>query len=467
VRISKKILQRSGIEVKGKWNEDLPPVTIDTRMLSQGGVFWALTGGKSDGHDFVEEAFDKGAAIAAVSKDWADAWAHSFESNTFFVMEDTLLGLQELASEVRDTLGAKVVAVTGSMGKTTTREQIVAGLSTLGKAAGSPGNYNNHIGVPLTILNTDGDEKHLVIEMGANHEEEISLLCEIAKPDTGIIINIAEAHLDGFQGIDGVQRAKGELFDYLSEEGLAVVNLDDERVIQTALDNNYKVGFTLGELPENWYGSIYSGQIVDVDDWCRPTLAVEGMVIKMRLPGRHYASGAMAAYAIAIEAGGEPDAVIKAIEAVEPMEGRGKIVELSEDVEILDESYNANISSIINALESLVRRPGKKIAVLGDVEELGEYSEEEHRRLGSIFLLEEIDRIFFVGQRMAFAAEEAELSGHPGIEQLNADEFERLIQSLHEVIEPGTSILIKGSRTMKLEQVVAQLKQSYVNKGHV
>ncbi len=452
-------LTRAEIELRGPWDGELPPVSIDTRTVEEGGLFWALPGSHTDGHLFVREAFQRGAKIAAVSREWANTHAEETKGRTLFVMENTLVGLLHLAAEVRATLGAVVVGLTGSNGKTTTREMLAAALATAGETARNPGNYNNHIGVPLTLLNLGGSERFLVIEMGANHVGEIAGLCAVVRPGIGLITNIAEAHLGEFGGIEKVQRAKKELFDFLEEEGgLAVVNLEDERVVQAAGSVRRKVGYTLGAVPAGWKHAVYSGEIVGSGPWGRPVLAVEGMRVTLSLPGLHWAPAALGAFAAAVEAGAEADRALEAVAAVEALPGRGRLLDLPGDVQLLDDSYNANVPSIGAALEALARHEGPRVAILGDVLELGEYEEEEHRRLGRLEVLADVDRIWFIGRRMNWAAEEAEFLGHSGVERVAADEVDALAGRIAETLPRGAGILVKGSRAMGLERVVEGLR---------
>jgi len=455
--ISKEILERAGIEVVGEWDEWLPQVVIDTRLISGGECFWGLPGATSHGQDFVSSAIGKGAKIVAVEKKYGLTHTADLKGSVVFQMEDTLKGLQDLAREVRGSIGARVIAITGSNGKTTTRQLIAAGLESLGKISQSFGNFNNHIGVPLTILNAEGDEDFLVVEMGANHLGEIASLCEIAHPEVGVITNIGDAHVGEFGGYDAIEQAKGELFDYLGDSGLAVVNLDDERILCQSAKVEERVGYTLSEIPESWTKSVYLGGVVDKDAWSRLTLNIEGEKIKLALPGAHWGLSAMAAYAVACEHGADPKAVLKKIAEIVPMDGRGSVHDLGNGIELLDETYNANFASIESSLQTLANRSGFKVAVLGDVFELGDYEEDEHRRIGRIGELDDIDLVYFVGSRMAFAAEEAQLLGHDGIIHLFKEDVEGLADQLQEELEPGAGIIIKGSRLMGLEKVVNSL----------
>lgn len=455
--ISEQILARAGIEVLGEWDEFLPRVSIHSHD-SVGGLFWALPGASGHGETYVQDAFGRGAKMVAVTSRYAQAHGAELSGHTILVMEETLSGLQKLATEVRRSIGSKVIALTGSNGKTTTRELLAAALSTSGKTASGQGNYNNHIGVPITLLNMEGNEEYAVVEMGANHPGEIARLCEIAHPEAGLITNIGDAHLGEFGGPDALQRAKGELFRFLETvDGLAVVNLDDDRVTAEAHDVKTAVGYTLGEVPGGWRKTVYQGRIVEQDIWSRTTLEVEGMRVKLQLPGRHWASSALAAYTAAVEMGAEFSQAFEALGTVKPLSGRGIVYDLGNDVELLDDSYNANGASIRVALETLAERPGKKIAVFGDMLELGEYEETEHRKVGALKKLAAIDVLFFVGERMKWAAEEARAAGHGNVEVVAGTEIDALAEQVEKNLEPGTGIVVKGSRKTGLDAVVRKL----------
>ncbi len=455
--ISNDILERAGIKCLGNWDEFIGHSTIDARTVKDDGIFWALTTGQNDGHDYVDQALENGAAIVAVEKWWADKNADSYSARVFFVMDDTLLGMQKLATEVRRSIGATVIGITGSNGKTTTRQMVAAGLETIGKTSQSWGNFNNHIGVPLTILNAEGDEQFLVVEIGANHTGEIAELCGIAFPEIGLITNIGDAHIGEFGSYEALAEAKGELFDNLAENGQAIVNLDDHNIVIQAEKIKDKTGYTLKDIPEEWRGIIYAGSIKSQDSWSRTTIEVDGLEMKLGLPGLHWTSAALGAYAVANEMGADPVDVVEAIGKIKPIDGRGEIIELGDEVELLDESYNANVIAIEACLMTLSKRQGKKIAILGDILELGEFEEEEHGRIGRIPELNEIDEIYFVGPRMGYAADEAEYLGHPGVFRVSDEEFKTLAQDICDSAIQGTGIVVKGSRLIGLDKIVNQI----------
>lgn len=456
--ISRQILERAGIELVGEWDEWLPPVTIDSRSVVEGGAFWALTTGQRDGHEFVGSALEAGAKIVAVNREYAAVHPDGIEDRVLFVMDDTLEGLQNLAKEVRRSVGAETFALTGSNGKTTTRELVAAALSTADKTVRSPHNFNNHIGVPLTILNLEGDERFLVLEMGANHPGEIAALCQIGHPEAGLITNIGDAHVGEFGGPEALQAAKGELFGFLREhDGLAIVNLDDDKVVQVSSQVNRRVGYSLRGVPDGWTDTVYLGRLAEMDAWSRATLEVEGLRVQLQLPGRHWALAALGAFATAVELGADAEPALEALGKVRPLEGRGRILDLGDGVELLDDSYNANTAAVEAALNTLLGREGMKIAVLGDILELGEYEVEEHQRVGRLEQLDAMDLVFFVGERMAVAADEAEAMGHTGVTWVPDDEVGGLAERLQEQIEPGAGLVVKGSRLVGLEKVVQEL----------
>jgi UDP-N-acetylmuramoyl-tripeptide--D-alanyl-D-alanine ligase len=459
--ISPDMLERAGITVVGEWDEWLPPVKIDSRLIEKGDLFWTLQGERSDGGDFVPAAFASGAKIAAVSEDWATQNAGSLPENTvLFTMQDTLSGLQRLALEVRRSIGAHTIAITGSNGKSTTKEMIAAALATIGKTTATRGNFNNHIGLPLTILNATGEEEYLVLEMGANHVGEIDFLCRIAHPEYGMVTNIGDAHVGEFGGFEMVQKAKGELFEFIKEEGLAIVNLDDDRVVEIATNVKRKSGYTMGlsRIPEDWTHPIYFGEIVGQDEWSRCTIRIEGEEVKLQLIGAHWAMAALGAAAIAMEMGGDASLIVPSLAGVEALPGRGHVVELGDGAELLDDSYNANVASIEAALQTLARREGLKIAVLGDVMELGEFEEDEHRRIGRIPELEEMDHLVFVGERMSWAAEETSLLGHPSVRSFVEADPSEIAEYVASLMVADAGVLVKGSRKVGLERVVEAVR---------
>ncbi len=460
--ISPEMLERAGIKVEGKWDEWLPAVRIDSRLIEKGDLFWALKGENVDGNDFVPRAFESGAQIAAVSEDWATQNAGNLpEKTVLFTMPDTLVGMQRLAMEVRRSIGASTIALTGSNGKSMTKELLAASLSAIGVTTATRGNLNNHLGLPLTILNATGDEAFLVLEMGANHVGEIDLLCQIAHPEIGLITNIGDAHVGEFGGFEALQKAKGELFESIKDDGLAIVNLDDDRVVELATNVKRKSGYTLGlrHIPSDWTNPIYFGEIISQDEWSRVTMNIEGEQVKLQLVGAHWARAALAAVAVAMESGGDADAVVPALATVEALPGRGNIIELGEGVQLLNDSYNANVASIEAALLTLSRREGKKIAVIGDVMELGEFEEDEHRRIGRIPEMEQMDHLVFVGERMSWAAEETSFLGHPSVRSFIEADMVEIAEYVNTLLEPGAGVLVKGSRKVGLERVVDAIRK--------
>ncbi|MBZ0264717.1 UDP-N-acetylmuramoyl-tripeptide--D-alanyl-D-alanine ligase [bacterium] len=456
--LTQEMLREANIEVWGGFNGKLPPVSIDTRSMKVGDLFWALRGEKFDAHEFIKKAFAHGASMAAVDRKWSEQLRGIPPPQTLLVMDDTLKGMQVLAKVVRKNIGSTVCAITGSYAKTTTRELVAKGLATSGKVMRSPKNYNNEIGLPYTLLNLDGDEKYVVLEMGANHAGEISKLCEIGDPHFGMVTTIAHVHLEGFHSIEGVQKAKGEMYQHLLKDGFALVNLDDERVVEASGKNSRKAGYTMQGIPDDWQHSIYHGHLVGLDAWSRASLNVEGMTVKLQLPGKHFAQTALGAYAMCVEAGVEPDQALQAIASVEPIAGRGKIIQLERGIELLDESYNASVPTMEAALRTPLNRNGSRIAVLGDMYELGLYEEDEHRSIGRLDILEEYDMIIFYGNRMAWAFEEAEMMGVPS--QLFVDETpEELAEKFAGEIPDDAAVVVKGSNASGLSRFVKTLEE--------
>ena len=342
-------------------------VCTDTRKISQGCLFVALRGDKFNANDFAAQALEQGAAYAIVDEPSA------MVSGRTFLVPDSLAALQQLASYHRRQLGIPIIALTGSNGKTTTKELINAVLSRKFITGATVGNLNNHIGVPLTLLSFDRDTQIGIVEMGANHQKEIEFLCSIATPDFGYITNFGKAHLEGFGGVEGVIKGKSEMYDYLfAERATAFVNLDDPiQDVRTSEMARYTFS-TQNEADVNI-------QNITADPMV--SLTFKGMSIRSNLIGIYNAPNIAASIAIGnyFEV---PDSEIRlAIEQYTPDNNRSQILERGSNQVILD-AYNANPSSMLAAIANLgILSAGKKVAILGDMFELGQESDQEHAQI--------------------------------------------------------------------------------------
>lgn len=409
-------------------------VATDTRNIQANVMFVALKGERFDANTFTAEALEKGASYVII-----DNPNFHIDHRTILV-PDSLIALQELAQYHRGYLGLPIVALTGSNGKTSTKELIHAVLSQKFNVKATVGNLNNHIGVPLTLLSFNKDTEIGIVEMGANHQKEIAFLCELANPDFGYITNFGKAHLEGFGGIEGVIKGKGEMYDYLlKNHKTAFVNLDDP--LQATMTAKMKrITF-----------AVASSQ-VDIEIGavsCNPFVAVRlgNLDIQSHMIGTYNANNINAAIAIGKHFSVADLQIKQAIEAYFPENNRSQLLRKGTNEIILD-AYNANPSSMAAALENFVQLEKKdKIAFLGDMFELGSESMQEHRSLVESLKGENEIQFIFIGKDFY-----AHHSAHPNFTFF--EDFEQLKTYLQQRTFKNHSILVKGSRGMALERIL-------------
>jgi UDP-N-acetylmuramoyl-tripeptide--D-alanyl-D-alanine ligase len=417
-------------------------VCIDSRKIEAGELFIALKGERFDGHDFLLQALKKGSGAVVHRPETAPV-----EGKTLIYVKDTLKALQNIAHFVRSGRDLPVVAVTGSNGKTTTKELISSVLSTTYKVLKNSGNLNNHIGLPLSLAGTSDDDQVIVLEMGASAPGEIRELCTIATPNYGVLTNISPAHLEGFGDIETVRRTKLELLDYVS---VAVVNADDLFMMEGVL----KAGFK-GSLVK--YGiknpaDIFAEDIKLHETGASLQLRIGGdrpIELSPKISGMFNIYNLLAAASVSYLFDIDPTDMKNAIDSFTGMPMRLEFKDLG-GIKVISDVYNANPASTEEALKELARiRRGRAIAVLGDMLELGTYEKEAHRRLGRFMSELAVDIFIAVGQRMALAA--SDFSGK--VYKLQTSEEAGKV--LRDIWREGDTVLIKGSRGMKMERVLA------------
>lgn len=412
-------------------------VSIDTRNIKPNSLFIAIKGDRFDANTFAESALEKGASYVVI-----DDESYFIDQRTILV-EDCLVALQELAKFHRDYLKLPIIALTGSNGKTTTKELILVVLSKKMKAKATEGNLNNHIGVPLTLLSFTSETEIGIVEMGANHKKEIEFLCELAKPDYGYITNFGKAHLEGFGGVEGVIEGKSEMFHYLSSRDKTVfINLEDAIQVEKSKSlNTYTFGINKVEAAVN-ITNVKANPFVEI--------SYSDLVIKSHLIGLYNANNINAALAIG-NYFGVPDSDIKeALEGYIPENNRSQLVSKGTNQIILD-AYNANPSSMTVAIENFLQLENpNKIMVLGDMFELGQESAQEHK--GIVMLLENEKKMkcYFIGS--AFYENRTQQSNFYFYES-----FEKFSNDLPLAGFVNSTILIKGSRGMALERTLELL----------
>lgn len=436
-------------------------VCTDTRQLSPGCLFVALEGERFDAHKFLADAARKGAAgaMVKVGRERPDV------PSDFGLVEvrDTLQGLGALANFHRKRFRLPIGAITGSNGKTTTKEMAAAILATRGPALKTEGNLNNEVGVPLTLFRLGPSHAAAVIEMGMNHAGEIARLTAMTEPDAGVITTIQPAHLKGLGSIDGVANAKGELFRGLKQGSTAVVNVDDLRIVNQARFTPVRQ-LTFGRLAEA------DVRVVGV----RP-VAREGMVVSIRCDGRvheiplafvgeHNAMNAAAAFALATALGYGAGECVQGLMAARPYERRLNVIDTPSGYTVLDDCYNANPASMVAALRTLegLAEGGRPVAVLGDMLELGDNEEREHRVLGEMASAH-VKLLAFFGERSKAGHQAAASLGDAAGHFTDVDE---LVAWLKPRLRKGDVVLVKGSRGMRLERVVEALSGKAAGEGH-
>ncbi len=472
VRFSE-IIEAIGAEVvSGDPDTVFHGVFTDSRSIEPEALFVALKGERFDGHEFVNKSLQNGAAAILVSR--VPSGIPSYFNPLVLKVPDTLRALGDLAAWYRRRMGARVVGITGSCGKTSTKELVTAVLRSRWRVAKTKGNFNNLIGLPLSILQAPMGTEWLVLEMGMNSPGEIRRLCEIARPDVGLITNIRPAHLEGLGDLDGIAREKSELFRALSPDGLAIVNLDDPNCILAAgLPDITRVGYSLEGV---------EGAVVNCVGWSlingRTTLSLshDGQIIGLetRLLGRAGAQNALAAYTLGYALGLDPDEIAQGIREVSPSSHRLALITLPGGWEIIDDTYNANPASMEAALETLAQRSCggvQKAAILGDMLELGEDAADFHRMLGKSAAESDVDFLIAVGN---FASEvrQGALSGGCAKERvLCFDDTAALCNWLESqgisFLPVPSIILVKGSRAMGLEKCVKLLGELIPRRGDV
>jgi murE/murF fusion protein len=429
-------------------------VSIDSRTVREGELFIAIRGERYDGHDFVPDAIRKGAWGAIVDRNVLEA-KHSDISGLRNVisMEDTLISLQEMSLMHRKKFLVPVIAVTGSNGKTTTKEMLGSILLQRGPVLKNEGNLNNHIGVPLTLLKLEAQHKAAIIEMGMSGLGEIGTLARLAMPDVGVITNIGPAHLQFLGSTDTVARAKGELVEAMRPDGTAVLNADDRYF--TVLRNRYPgrvLSFGIDREAD-----VRAGDIMQARDRTDLTLHACGRSVQVRLRtvGRHNVYNALGAAAAALAAGMPLEAVKFGLEEFRPVAMRSELKEMNGRT-VLADYYNANPASVKAALETLASVAGGKrtVAVLGDMLELGNAGPEEHREIGRTAARLRIDLLICVGPLSRSIAEGAATAGMARGSVFEAETTSQGAALLRELSRPEDIVLVKGSRGMKMEKVL-------------
>ena len=428
-----------------------PVISTDTRRIAPGSMFFALKGDKFDANTFAEQAIVAGAVYAVI-----DNPNYSLNEQ-YLLVDDVLTALQDLARHHRRQLNIPVIGLTGTNGKTTTKELINAVLAQRFNTYATQGNLNNHIGVPLTILSINESHQIAVIEMGANHQKEIELLCTISQPSHGLITNVGKAHLEGFGGVEGVKKGKGELYDYLSrEEKTAFVNSADKTLTEMQQARGLKQVVLYGS---NNTANLVSGKLLENSpyltlEWTDHQSS-ESFNVKSQLTGAYNLDNILAAICIGVYFKLDPAEINAGIAGYQPKNNRSQITQTATNTLICD-YYNANPSSMFVAIENLGQlKADHKVLVLGDMFEMGDESQAEHEAVLKKALEMDVDERMFIGKEFAKAGKsidhgpwtmDKKVTFYPTVEVAIAGLKANPIRN--------ATVLIKGSRGMALERLV-------------
>jgi UDP-N-acetylmuramoyl-tripeptide--D-alanyl-D-alanine ligase len=431
-------------------------VSTDTRTLQSGALFVALTGPNFDGHEFAGAAFERGAAAALVERPLPLELPQ-------VVVADPLAALSAFARAWRRNFRIPLVGVTGSNGKTTTKELIGSILSRLGPTLVTRGNLNNHIGVPLTLLELTAQHRYAVIEMGANHQGEIAHLANIAEPTVGIVTNAGAAHLEGFGSLEGVALGKGEMFRALPVEGVAVINADDAYASLWRENRSAERVLTFGfEQPADF--SAHKVQARSDAGGFRTdfelVMPYGRQHATLHLAGLHNLRNALGAAAAACAAGAELDDIVAGLGAMKSVAGRLELKPALNGAYVVDDSYNANPSSLKAGLDAFRSFSGARWLVLGEMKELGGSADELHAEVGRYAKQAGVERLLAVGERARYAVE----AFGPGGEWF--DDVDALIDAARRALRKDVAVLIKGSRANRLERVAAALTGATAGDSH-
>jgi UDP-N-acetylmuramoyl-tripeptide--D-alanyl-D-alanine ligase len=450
-----------GVLLRGDGRGSTEGVSTDTRTLEPGNLFVALRGERFDGHRFLAEAAAAGARGIVVQETPPEDRLSGLAGVDVIRVEDTLAALGDLAGHIRRRFAVPVVAITGSSGKTTTKEMAAAIVGRRMDVLKTEGNLNNLVGVPLMLFRLNSGHRAAILELGTNQPGEIARLARIADPDIGLVTNIGPAHLEGLGSLEGVRREKGDLFRNMKETATALINRDDPLVgTLEAQWPGKKITFGMGREAD-----ITAADIRIDAEGTAFRLGIEGrwQNVRLALCGRHAVSNALAAAACARALGLDETAVREGLESFRPVPGRMTVLPLANGAFLMDDAYNANPASVREALRTLrdLRGEGAGVAILGDMLELGPSSAELHRATGRLLAETGIRKAYLKG---VFSGDTARGAVEGGLARGDVSFFEEpaeILPSLRTLLREGDWVLVKGSRRMRLEEAVRAIVQMF------
>lgn len=425
-------------------------IFTDSRQKVYKGLFVPIQGEKFDGHDYIQDVVTMGAIATLTSQESPTVYPNLI---TIFV-EDTKKALLDLAEYYNEKFNQKVIAVTGSVGKTTTKEMIATVLETKFKVHKTIGNYNNDIGVPKTIFSLSDDDEISVIEMGMNHFNELSKLTQVAKPDFAVITNIGTAHIENLGSREGILQAKLEILEGLKPGGIVIVNGDEPLLLEKKQDDWITFGFS--QKADYHATNVTSYGVITEAVIYTPTTAFK---IRIPSPGKHMALNAMIAIIIAEKLGISQSDITKGLNNYKTEKMRMQITSHS-DLTLIDDTYNASYDSMVAAIKVLENyiTKNRRIAILGDIFELGDYTERIHKELGEYISERRLNCVYTIGSASKITCDTiSSLSSN--IEVVHFDSKEDFINSLDVCIKPSDTVLVKASRGMHLEEIVKAIRK--------
>ena len=434
------------IEIKG--------AVLDSRQVEEGFLFFATKGERVDGHSFISQVADKKAACVVCEK------APENIDIPYILVEDSFIALKKVAAFYRENLSIPIVGVTGSVGKTSTKEMIASVLSVRYNVLKTDGNFNNEVGLPLTILRIRDEHKVAVVEMGINHFGEMHRLSEIAKPDVCVMTNIGQCHLEFLGSREGILKAKSEIFDFMNPDGYVCINGDDDMLCTIKEVHGHKpVSYGLSMKNDAYVTSVKSKGILGSE--ASVYLNDATFDVNIPLPGEHMVMNALAAACVGDLLGLKAEEIAQGIENAKPVGGRSNLIVL-EDKKILDDCYNANPVSMKAAIDLLCLADARKVAILGDMFELGENGEKMHAEIGAYAVEKDIDVLVCAGdlsKNMFDTANQKKEELSKDIQVYHMQDTNEVLEKIHSIIEKDDTILVKASHGMGFAKVVEELKK--------
>ena len=433
-----------------KKNQEVSSIFTDSRKAEEGGLFVPIKGARADAHDFIEDVMEKGARATLSEKELGE------KPYPYILVESSLQAVKDIAEYYLAQLAIPVVGITGSVGKTSTKEMIAAVLSQKYCTLKTQGNFNNELGLPLTVFRLRDEHEMAVLEMGISDFGEMHRLAKIARPDTCVITNIGLCHLEFLKSRDGILKAKTEIFDFLKPEGHVILNGDDDKLVTVEEVKGIKpVFFGIENHSGIWADEIKPEGLKGIS--CCIHTQKGSFSVLIPIPGHHMVYNALAGTAVGLTYGLSLEEIKAGIESLQPVSGRFHIIETGKYT-VVDDCYNANPVSMKASLDVLTDAIGRKVAILGDMGELGEDEVEMHREVGVYAASRNLDLLICVGELSQYMAEAAKHAA-PAKTILHFATKEEMLKELPKILQEGDTVLVKASHFMGFEDVVKELER--------